>query len=63
MSYDFTISLLVFTIVMLLFNVIKDVYIRYNKIDIPDSTLKRIDRRWLISYSIGVLILYVMYGP
>lgn len=63
MSQSFVYSVLAFTIVMLLFNVVKDVYIRYNKVNIPDNILRRIDRRWLISYTIGVILLYLMYGP
>jgi len=62
MSQSFVYSVLAFTIVMLLFNVIKDLYIRYNNITISDKLLKKIDKRWLISYTIGVLILYLLYG-
>lgn len=62
MSYDFTISLLSFTIVMVLFNIIKDVYINYKDLMLSDYQKARINKRWLISYAVGVALLFVIYG-
>lgn len=60
-SYEFVISTLTFTIVMILFNIVKDYLIipqyRPNK-----ATLDRINKRWYISFIIGVIILYAVYG-
>lgn len=62
MSYDFTISLLSFTIVMVLFNIIKDVYINYKDLMLSDYQKARINKRWLISYIVGVVLLFLIYG-
>ena len=61
MSQSFIISATVFIVVMVIFHVIKDVIIRgYNNIT-PDIRSK-INKRWLISTTIGLIILYLMYG-
>ena len=61
MSQSFIISATVFIVVMVIFHVIKDVIIRgYNNIT-PDIRSK-INKRWLISTAIGLIILYLMYG-
>jgi hypothetical protein len=61
MNQDFTISALVFTIVMVVFSIIKDVVI-LPKYNISDTNRKKITRRWYISYIIGIIILLFTYG-
>jgi hypothetical protein len=61
MNQDFTISALVFTIVMVVFSIIKDVVI-LPKYNISDTYRKKITRRWYISYIIGIIILLITYG-
>lgn len=61
MNQDFVVSLLVFTIVMLIFNIIKDLLILPN-FNISSNTKRKITRRWYISYVIGVILLLLMYG-
>jgi len=61
MSQSFIISATVFIVVMVILHIIKDVIIRgYNNIT-PDIRSK-INKRWLISTAIGLIILYLMYG-
>ena len=62
MSQSFTIAVLSFTIVMFLFNIVKDVYIRYNKIHIPEELQSKMNKRWGVSLIIGIVILYLLYG-
>ena len=61
MNYDFTISLLVFTIIMLLFNIIKD-FVIFKSMAPSIEFKKRANRRWIISYIIGLILLYLLYG-
>ena len=61
MNQDFTISALVFTIIMVVFNLIKDVLI-LPKYNVSDAQRKSISRRWYISYMIGIIILLLVYG-
>jgi len=61
MSNDFTISALVFTIVMVIFSIVKDVYI-IPHFNISDSYRKKITKRWYISYIVGIIILLLVYG-
>ena len=61
MSYDFTISLLVFTIIMLLFNIIKD-FVIFKGIKPTIEFKKRANRRWILSYIAGLIFLYLLYG-
>ena len=60
-NYEFVISALVFTIVMVLFNIVKDFMIipQFNP---SKATLDRINKRWYISFAIGIVILYLVYG-
>lgn len=60
-SYEFVISTLTFTIVMVLFNIIKD-YLIIPQFKPSKATLESINKRWYISFIIGVIILYVVYG-
>ena len=61
MSYDFTIAALVFTIIMVLFNIVKD-YLILPKYKVSDQQLKSIQKRWYISFAIGIILLYIMYA-
>ena len=61
MSQSFIISATVFIVVMVIFHIVKDVIIRgYSNIT-PDIRSK-INKRWLISTAIGLILLYLMYG-
>ena len=61
MSYEFTVSVLVFAIIMVIFNVIKD-FIILPKFNVSEDQLKKINKRWYISFTVGVVILYLMYA-
>lgn len=54
---SFTISAIVFLTVMVIFHVIKDTIL-----DIPPPLKSKINKRWVISTAIGLLVLYLMYG-
>ena len=61
MSQSFTIAATVYIIVMVIFHIVKDIIIRgYDNIT-PDIRSK-INKRWLISTGIGLIILYLLYG-
>jgi len=60
MSQSFTIAATVYIIVMVIFHIVKDIIIRGQHIT-PDQRSK-INKRWLISTGIGLIILYLMYG-
>lgn len=62
MNQDYIISALVFTIVMVIFNILKDTIIRSSGYAITPTMKKRFNTRWAISYGIGLLILFLMYG-
>lgn len=61
MSYEFTVSVLVFTIIMVLFNVVKD-FIILPKFNVSEDQLKKVNKRWYISFGIGLFLLYLMYA-
>lgn len=61
-NYEFIASLLSFTIVMVIFNLVKDfILVPYLKIT-DKNLLDRVNKRWYISFIIGVLLLYITYG-
>lgn len=60
MSQSFILNAVVFIIVMVAFTLIKDIIIRYYNIT-PEIS-KKINRRWLISTAVGLIIIYLMYG-
>lgn len=60
MSQSFTIAATVYIIVMVIFHIVKDIIIRGQHIT-PDQRSK-VNKRWLISTGIGLIILYLMYG-
>lgn len=54
--------MLSFTIVMVIFNLVKDVLlIPYLKITDRD-VINKLNRRWYISFIIGTVILFLVYG-
>jgi len=59
MSQSFVISATVFTIIMVFFHIIKDVFLA-TKLS-PEMRAK-VNKRWLISTAIGLFILYLMYA-
>jgi hypothetical protein len=60
MSQSFILNAVVFIIVMVIFHIVKDIIIRgYN---ITPSVRSKINKRWLISTAVGLIILYLMYG-
>ena len=58
MSPDFVISALTFSIVMVIFNIVKDYFIIPNY-NLSDKTLKKVNKRWYISFMVGIVILYL----
>lgn len=61
MSQEFTIAALTFTIVMVCFNIFKDLFI-IPKFNPSEDQLKNISKRWYISFGIGIILLYIMYA-
>jgi len=59
MSQSFIISAVVFIIVMVIFHIIKDIFLA-TKLT-PELRIK-VNKRWLISTAIGLFILYLMYA-
>ena len=59
MSQSFVISATVFTIIMVFFHIIKDVFLA-TKLS-PEMRAK-VNKRWLISTAIGLFILYLVYA-
>ena len=59
MSQSFIISATVFTIIMVFFHIIKDVFLA-TKLS-PEMRAK-VNKRWLISTAIGLFILYLTYA-
>jgi hypothetical protein len=59
MSQSFIISATVFTIIMVMFHIVKDVIIGSQ---LPPSIKEKVNKRWLISTVIGLFLLYLMYA-
>ena len=59
MNQSFIISATVFTIVMVMFHIVKDIFLA-TKLT-PELRIK-VNKRWLISTAIGLFILYLMYA-
>lgn len=60
MSQSFIIASTVYVIVMVIFHIVKDIIIRQQHI--TSDQRSKINKRWLISTGIGLIILYLMYG-
>ena len=61
LNYEFITALLSFTLVMVLFNIIKD-FIITPQFNLSRKTLDNINKRWYISFIIGAIILFLIYG-
>jgi hypothetical protein len=59
MSQNFIISATVFTIIMVIFHIIKDVFLSTK---LTPKLRAKVNKRWLISTGIGLFILYLMYA-
>lgn len=59
MSQSFIIASTVYIIVMVLFHIVKDVI---TPKDISPDLRAKVNKRWLISTGIGLIILYLLYG-
>ena len=59
MSQSFIISATVFVIIMVIFHIVKDTFLSTY---LSSSMRTRVNRRWLISTAIGLVILYLVYG-
>jgi hypothetical protein len=60
MSQSFTLSAVIFIIVMVIFHIVKDIIIRGH--NITPALRSKINKRWLVSTAIGLILLYLMYG-
>ena len=61
MSQSFITSAVVFVIVMVIFHIVKDIII-LSGMKISPTMRSKLNKRWLISTAIGLIILYLMYG-
>ena len=61
-SSDFVVSALAFACTLLVFNIGLELYVRYELGHVPDYIKKRIYKRLLIGYVLGVVLLYAIYS-
>jgi hypothetical protein len=59
MSQNFIISATAFTVIMVIFHIIKDVFLSTK---LTPKLRAKVNKRWLISTGIGLFILYLMYA-
>ena len=59
MSQSFIISAVAFIVIMVIFHIIKDVFLA-TKLT-PEMRVK-VNKRWLISTTVGLFLLYLMYA-
>lgn len=57
---SFITSVLVYTIVMTMFHIFKDVILSGR--NITPKMKDKLNKRWLISYVVGVIFLYILYA-
>lgn len=62
LNQEFVIALLSFTIIMVVFNLVKDYLIQRYMTQVTDDHLKKVNKRFVISYILGVVLLYLLYG-
>lgn len=55
-------SILIFTIVMVVFNIVKDYIVKYYGDDLPEDRIKIANKRFIYSYIIGVILLILLYS-
>ena len=59
MSQNFIISAVAFIVIMVIFHIIKDVFLSTK---LTPKLRAKVNKRWLISTGIGLFILYLMYA-
>ena len=59
MSQGFIISATAFTIIMVMFHIIKDIFLATK---LTPELRAKINKRWLISTGIGLFLLYLIYA-
>ena len=59
MNQSFIISATVFTIVMVMFHIVKDIFLATK---LTPELRAKINKRWLISTGIGLFLLYLIYA-
>ena len=59
MNQSFIISATVFTIIMVIFHIIKDVFLATK---LTPEMRAKVNKRWLISTGIGLFLLYLIYA-
>jgi len=62
MYNEVVIAILSYTIVMFVFNLVKDYIVRNHKGSIPKEHLDKANTRWWIAYIGGVILLWLMYS-
>ena len=59
MSQSFIISAVAFIVIMVIFHIIKDVFLATK---LPLEMRVKVNKRWLISTAIGLFLLYLIYA-
>ena len=59
MNQSFIISATVFTIIMVIFHIIKDIFLSTK---LTPELRAKVNKRWLISTGIGLFLLYLIYA-
>ena len=59
MSQSFIISAVIFIVTMVIFHIIKDVFLATK---LTPEMRAKVNKRWLISTTIGLFLLYLMYA-
>jgi len=59
MNQSFIISATVFTIIMVIFHIIKDIFLATK---LTPELRAKVNKRWLISTGIGLFLLYLIYA-
>jgi hypothetical protein len=59
MNQSFIVSAVMFIIIMVIFHIIKDIFLTTN---LTPQLRQKLNKRWLVSTAIGLLLLYFMYG-
>lgn len=62
MYNEVILAILSFTIIMMGMNVVKDYVIQRHMTEVTDDHLRKVNKRFVISYILGVVILYLLYG-
>lgn len=55
-------SILVFTIIMVVFNIVKDYILKYYGDNMPEEHIAKAKKRFIYSYIIGVILLILLYS-